>query len=149
MPSLPKYIKTRDEVCAMITAVKDDIDAISLTSGVIGSVEEDEKRAVAVVQAVADFGIPVGVSIYPPLPGTPPQRLKDAGACEVKFNIEAATPTLFHEMCPGLDYAATWEILEDSVRIFGRNRVFSNVILGLGETDARWRPASAVSRRSA
>lgn len=134
----------------MITAVKDDIDAISLTSGVIGSVEEDEKRAVAVVQAVADFGIPVGVSIYPPLPGTPPQRLKDAGACEVKFNIEAATPTLFHEMCPpGLDYAATWEILEDSVRIFGRNRVFSNVILGLGETDARWRPASAVSRRSA
>ena len=117
----------------MIDRVKGDIDAISLTSGVIGSVEEDEARAVAMVRAVAGFGIPVGVSIYP-LPGTP-QRLKDAGACEVKFNIETATAALFHEMCPGLDYEGTWDILKDSVTVFGKNRVFSNVILGLGETD--------------
>ncbi len=134
VPSLPKRIKTREEVTKMIAAVADEIDAISLTSGVIGSVEEDEARAIAMVHAVADFGIPVGVSIYP-IPGTP-QRLKDAGACEVKFNIEAATPALFREMCPGLDYEGTWTILEDSVSVFGRNRVFSNVILGLGETDA-------------
>ncbi|KAF1078509.1 radical SAM protein [Methanogenium sp. MK-MG] len=133
VPTLPKRIKTTEEVCAMIAEVADDIDAISLTSGVIGSVEEDEARAITVAHAVAGFGIPVGVSIYP-LPGTP-QRLKDAGACEVKFNIEAATPALFQNMCPGLDYAGTWAILKESVDIFGRNRVFSNVILGLGETD--------------
>ena len=133
VPSLPKRIKTAEEVVAMIAAVADKIDAISLTSGVIGSVEEDEKRAIAVVHAVAGFGIPVGVSIYP-VPGTP-QRLKDAGACEVKFNIEAATPDLFSRMCPGLDYEGTWKILEDSVTVFGKNRVFSNIILGLGETD--------------
>ncbi|MDE4907923.1 radical SAM protein [Methanogenium marinum] len=134
VPSLPKHIKTTEEVTKMIAAVADEIDAISLTSGVIGSVEEDEARAIAMVQAVAEFGIPVGVSIYP-VPGTP-QRLKDAGACEVKFNIEAATSAIFREMCPGLDYEGTWTILEDSVSIFSRNRVYSNVILGLGETDA-------------
>lgn len=134
VPALAGRIKTAEEVTAMVAAVADEIDAISLTSGVIGSVEEDEKRAVAVVHAVAGFGIPVGASIYP-LPGTP-QRLRDAGACEVKFNIEAATPALFREMCPGLDYEGTWTILEESVFVFGRNRVFSNVILGLGETDA-------------
>jgi biotin synthase-related radical SAM superfamily protein len=134
VPSLPKRIKSTEEVTKMIAAVADGIDAISLTSGVIGSVEEDEKRAIAMVRAVAGFGIPVGVSIYP-IEGTP-RRLKDAGACEVKFNIEAATPALFREMCPGLDYEGTWAILEDSVSVFGRNRVFSNVILGLGETDA-------------
>lgn len=133
VPTLPKRIKSVEEVTAMIARVADDIDAISLTSGVIGSVEEDEARAVAVVRAVASFGIPVGVSIYP-LPGTP-GRLKDAGACEVKFNIEAATEALFRDMCPGLDYEGTWSILEESVSVFGRNRVFSNVILGLGETD--------------
>jgi len=133
VPTLPKRIKSVDEVVAMIEQVRGDIDAISLTSGVIGSVEEDEARAVAVVRAVAGFGIPVGVSIYP-LPGTP-QRLKDAGACEVKFNIETATTALFRDMCPGLDYEGTWDILEDSVAVFGRNRVFSNVILGLGESD--------------
>jgi len=133
VPAFPKRIKSVEEVTAMIARAADDIDAISLTSGVIGSVEEDEARAVAMVRATAGFGIPVGVSIYP-IPGTP-QRLKDAGACEVKFNIETATETLFREMCPGLDYEGTWASLEDSVRVFGRNRVFSNVILGLGETD--------------
>lgn len=133
VPTLPKRIKSVEEVVAMIEQVKGDIDAISLTSGVIGSVAEDESRAIAVVRSVAGFGIPVGVSIYP-LPGTP-ERLKDAGASEVKFNIETATEALFHDMCPGLDYEGTWDILEDSVRVFGRNRVFSNVILGLGETD--------------
>lgn len=133
VPAIPKRIKRVEEVTAMIEQVLDDIDAISLTSGVIGSVEEDEARAVAVVCAVAPFGVPVGVSVYP-LPGTP-QRLKDAGACEVKFNIETATEALFREMCPGLDYEGTWTILEESVCVFGRNRVFSNVILGLGETD--------------
>ena len=133
VPSLPKHIKSVEEVTSMIEQVAGNIDAISLTSGVIGSVEEDELRAIAVVDAVAGFDIPVGVSIYP-IPGTP-QRLKDAGACEVKFNIETATEALFQNMCPDLDYEGTWAILEDSVSVFGRNRVFSNVILGLGETD--------------
>ena len=133
VPTRAGRIKTAEEVTAMIAAVADEIDAISLTSGVIGSVEEDEERAVVVVHAVAGFGIPIGVSIYP-LPDTP-RRLKDAGACEVKFNIEAATPALFQKMCPGLDYEEIWTILEESVYVFGRNRVFSNVILGLGETD--------------
>ncbi|WAI01975.1 radical SAM protein [Methanogenium organophilum] len=134
VPTIAKRIKSVEEVTTMIERVIGDIDAISLTSGVLDSVEEDEARAVAMVRAVAPFGVPVGVSIYP-LPGTP-QRLKDAGACEVKFNIEAATEDLFREMCPDLDYEDTWTILEESVSVFGRNRVFSNVILGLGETDA-------------
>ena len=39
-------------------------------------------------------------------------------------------------MCPGLDYDRLWRVLDRSVELFGRNRVFSNVIIGLGETDA-------------
>jgi biotin synthase-related radical SAM superfamily protein len=38
-------------------------------------------------------------------------------------------------MCPGLDYTLLWHVLDRSVALFGRNRVFSNVIIGLGETD--------------
>jgi biotin synthase-related radical SAM superfamily protein len=53
----------------------------------------------------------------------------------VKFNIEAATPTLFAMQCPGLDYEQLWRVLDRSVELFGRGRVFSNVIIGLGETD--------------
>jgi biotin synthase-related radical SAM superfamily protein len=29
-----------------------------------------------------------------------------------------------------------WQVLDRSVKLFGKNRVFSNVIVGLGETDA-------------
>jgi len=53
----------------------------------------------------------------------------------VKFNLEAATPALFETMCPGLDYDILWRVLDRSVRLFGKNRVFSNVIIGLGESD--------------
>ena len=53
----------------------------------------------------------------------------------MKFNVETATAELFAEMCPGLDYDLVWEVLAASVPLFGKNRVYSNVILGLGETD--------------
>jgi biotin synthase-related radical SAM superfamily protein len=53
----------------------------------------------------------------------------------VKFNIEAATLGLFAKMCPGLRYDLLWQVLDRSVELFGKNRVFSNVIVGLGETD--------------
>ena len=39
-------------------------------------------------------------------------------------------------MCPSLDYRLLWHVLDRSVQLFGKNRVFSNVIIGLGETDA-------------
>ncbi|MCC7555185.1 MAG: radical SAM protein, partial [Methanoculleus marisnigri] len=79
------------------------------------------------------FTLPLGVSIYP-CPGTP-ARLHALGVAEVKFNIEAATPELFTAMCPGLSWEGVWESLSTSVTLFGRGRVYSNVIVGLGETD--------------
>jgi biotin synthase-related radical SAM superfamily protein len=85
------------------------------------------------VHAVRQFGLPIGVSIYP----TPesPKLLASEGITEVKWNIEAATPELFVRMCPHLDLERIWNVLRDSVDLFGENRVFSNVIVGLGETD--------------
>ena len=80
------------------------------------------------------FNLPIGVSIYPT--DKTPDHLKELGVAEVKFNLEAATPELFATMCPGLDYELLWQVLDRSVGLFGRNRVFSNVIIGLGETDA-------------
>ncbi len=53
----------------------------------------------------------------------------------MKFNLEAATPDIFAEMCPDLSWDGIRESLRSSVALFGRNRVYSNVIVGLGETD--------------
>ncbi len=133
VPGLPGRRKEVAEIVEMVGSVADRVDAIAITSGVASSIEEEETYVLDVVAALVPFGLPIGVSIYPgPLT---PARLHALGVVEVKFNLEAATPALFREMCPGLSWEAVWEALQSSVALFGRGRVFSNVIVGLGETD--------------
>ncbi len=133
VPGIRGHRKTTDEILQMIEPVRGEIDAISITSGVAGSVEEEESYVAILVERLSEFGIPIGVSIYPT--SRSPYLFHSLGVTEVKWNIEAATPELFHCMCPGLDYDVILSALACSVPLFGRGHVFSNVIVGLGETD--------------
>jgi biotin synthase-related radical SAM superfamily protein len=133
VPRLSGRRKTIEEIIAMVEAVRHRVRSISITSGVAGSIEEEEAYVLDVVKHLTVFGLPIGVSIYPT--DQTPDRLRALGVVEVKFNIEAATPALFTAMCPGLDYDRLWQVLDRSVALFGKGRVFSNVIIGLGETD--------------
>ncbi len=133
VPSLQGRRRTPEEIEAMVASVMGTISAIALTSGVLESIAEEEEYVCGIVSRLTRFALPIGVSIYP---GSETScRLHQAGAVEVKYNLEAATPALFAEMCPGLPDGSLREILRDAVSIFGRGHVFSNVILGLGETD--------------
>jgi len=134
VPRIAGKRKTIGEIITMVKSVRDRIHAISITSGILTSIEEEETYVLDVVRHLSSFNLPLGVSIYPT--ATTPDRLKELGVTEVKFNLEAATPELFYRMCPGLNYGLLWEVLDRSVLLFGKNRVFSNVIVGLGETDA-------------
>jgi biotin synthase-related radical SAM superfamily protein len=126
--------KNLQEILEMVESVHDSVHAISITSGVLLTIEEEEAYVLDVVKHLLSFNLPIGVSIYPT--AKTPDRLKELGVVEVKFNLEAATPEIFSEMCPGLDYGLLWQVLDRSVQIFGKNRVFSNIIIGLGETDS-------------
>ncbi|HTY53142.1 MAG TPA: radical SAM protein [Methanomicrobiales archaeon] len=134
VPLLAGGTKDPEAIEARVREVLDRVDAISITSGVSGSVEAEERRVLELVKRLVPLGKPIGVSIYPG-PETP-QKLHDLGVAEVKWNLEAATPELFAKMCPGLDYEAIRKALRDSVKLFGKGNVYSNIILGLGETDA-------------
>jgi biotin synthase-related radical SAM superfamily protein len=134
VPKIGGRRKSISEIMGMVESVRHRIHAISITSGVQESIEEEEAYVLEVVKHLAFFNLPIGVSVYPA--EKTPDRLKELGVCEVKFNLEAATPALFAKMCPGLDYDRLWQVLDRSVELFGKNRVFSNVIIGLGETDA-------------
>ena len=134
VPRLGGRRKTIEEIMGMVESVRHRIDAISITSGVLESIEEEESYVLDVVKHLWVYNLPIGVSIYPT--DKTPNRLRAVGVAEVKFNLEAATPGLFAKMCPGLDYDRLWQVLGRSVQLFGKNRVFSNVIVGLGETDA-------------
>jgi len=118
----------------MVESVRHRVGAISITSGVLESIDEEESYVLEVVKHLRVYDLPIGVSIYPT--DQTPNRLRALGVAEVKFNLEAATPELFSKMCPGLNYGLLWQVLNRSVLVFGKNRVFSNVIVGLGETDA-------------
>ena len=122
-----------NEIEHMVRSVFPDIDAISLTSGVLTEIGEEEAYTREVVRRLGIFHLPIGVSIYP-VSGTS-ERLYAAGAMEVKYNLETATAALFAEMCPGLVRDDALAELRVAVPLFGKNHVFSNIILGLGETD--------------
>jgi len=134
VPQMPARRKTVEEIMGLVESVRHRISAISLTSGVMGSIEEEEAYVCEVIDHLRFFNLPIGVSVYPT--DQTPERLRALGVAEVKFNIETATPDLFAKICPGLDYNQVWQVLDRSVELFGKGRVFSNVIVGLGETDA-------------
>lgn len=133
VPLQKKRSKSTEEIIALIRGVYGSIDGISLTSGVIGSIKEEEDRICALIPHLKPFHLPIGVSIYPT--ATTAQRLVALGVDEVKFNIETATGSLFQIMCPGFDRSDIWQALEDAVPLFGKGHVFANLIFGLGETD--------------
>ncbi|MFA6225904.1 MAG: radical SAM protein [Methanoregula sp.] len=133
VPKLGGKRKTIEEIMGMIESVRRRISAISITSGVLETIEEEESYVLEVIKHLRIYDLPIGVSIYPV--DKTPDRLRALGVAEVKFNIEAATLTLFAKQCPGLDYEQLWRVLDRSVELFGKGRVFSNVIIGLGETD--------------
>jgi biotin synthase-related radical SAM superfamily protein len=134
VPSCAGRVKTADEIVARVKEVLPRVDGIALTSGVAGSVEAEEARVLEAVRRLVPLGKPVGVSVYP-REGTP-DRLHALGVAEVKFNLEAATPAIFARMCPDLSYDLMQDTLRRSVQLFGEEAVYSNVIIGLGETDS-------------
>jgi biotin synthase-related radical SAM superfamily protein len=138
VPILQGKIKTLDTVLAMVERAQKTgrLKAIALTSGVARSPEEEIDRVIEVVHALRRFNLPIGVSLHPTKDSS--QRLKDAGVIEVKYNVETMDRTIFDRVCSGrkghsLDFIL--ESLRDAVRVFGKNRVSTNFIIGLGETD--------------
>jgi hypothetical protein len=65
------------------------------------------------------------------------QRLRDAGATEIKINVQSPDPDILARVCPGWDLERQHARLREAVEVFGRGRVTTNVIVGLGETDGQ------------
>ncbi|SFT84884.1 hypothetical protein SAMN02910340_02704, partial [Methanosarcina thermophila] len=102
--------------------------------GVAVSPEKEVRRAAEIVkQLTREYDLPIGVSLYPTK--TSSEELYSAGACEIKYNVETMDPVLFRRFCPDLSLDSVLDSLDTAVDVFGRNRVSSNFIIGLGESD--------------
>ena len=136
----PKNVKilTADEIVDLVkdAMIKHHIVSVSLTSGVVGNVDETIGRFVSCVKSLrgAFSDIPIGVEPYVERKEHL-EMLKDAGATEIKINIESPSKKIFSHVCPELNYENIMALLKSAVNIFGRGMVSSNMIYGMGETD--------------
>jgi pyruvate-formate lyase-activating enzyme len=140
-PLTPRGIASRlteDRIVEMIlrAAKEPSFGAVAITGGVGGSPRGTLEKMVRVVgRARRELpDAPIGVEPYVEDPRWV-DELKAAGADELKVNVEAATERLFRRVCPGRDRKVALAALERGVQAFGKGRVASNVIFGLGETD--------------
>jgi len=136
VPKLDGKVKTMDEMLGMISKAHETgrMKAISITSGVEISAEDEVDRAEELIRRLREkYNVPIGVSVYPTADST--RRLKDAGADELKYNVETMDRKLHAQLCPEQDLEYLLDSLREGVEVFGRNKVCSNFIIGLGETD--------------
>jgi biotin synthase-related radical SAM superfamily protein len=63
------------------------------------------------------------------------ELLREAGADEIKINIETFDREIFSKVCPRKDYGQILGSIEYAVAVFGPGHVASNIIIGFGETD--------------
>lgn len=137
-PSEDKHLSTERIMEMLDESVRtQEVDAVSFTSGVVGDVDTTVARFVEVVTAVrARYpDMPIGVEPYVSS-ADHIRALKDAGADEIKINLESPRRDIFERACPDLDYDGITELLKVAVDVFGRGKVISNIIYGMGETDA-------------
>ena len=135
VPKLAGRTKSVEEIVEMVDRAyrTGELRAIAITSGIERSPEEEVARACAVVELLTEYNVPIGVSVYPTSDSSP--RLRAAGAVEVKYNVETMDRRIFKRACADMDLDFVLAALGEAVAIFGRNRVFSNFIIGLGESD--------------
>jgi biotin synthase-related radical SAM superfamily protein len=136
VPILHGRVKTIDEITALVEAAsaRGKITAISLTSGVAESPEKEAAYLTQIVRhLVGRFDLPIGVSIYPTATST--EDLHAAGTSEIKYNVETMDREIFRRVCPNLSLDEILVALKGAVEVFGKNKVSSNFIIGLGETD--------------
>jgi MoaA/NifB/PqqE/SkfB family radical SAM enzyme len=119
-----------------ISSRQKEFEAVAMTSGIPESVSRTNGEMLELVREVRrQFArIPIGVETYIEDPGDI-LKFRHAGATEMKINVEAWPEERFGKVCPNRDFGSTIAALEKAVEIFGRGKVTSNILAGLGETD--------------
>lgn len=141
-PSLDRRITKGldpDKVVSLILNMAEqrpDMKAVAITSAVVKDPQSTVDKLAYVVSKVREKlpDMPIGVEPYIDRPEQVDQ-LKSAGADEIKLNIETFDRDIFEKVCGEQDLDQILEALGYAVKVFGRGKVTSNIIVGMGETD--------------
>lgn len=130
---------TPEKIVQMIldSSNRPDFKAVALTSAVVKTPELTVDKMIFIVTEVRKAlgnDMPIGVEPYVDSLDQI-DRLKKAGADEFKLNLETNDPHIFQKVCGELDTDWIMKALAHAVRVFGRGKVCSNIIIGMGESD--------------
>lgn len=113
-----------------------DFQSVAITSGIVGSPKKTLDEMVNIITRIRENlrEIEIGVEPYV-MDEEDLKRLYSAGATEIKINIETFDKEIFDRICPQLDYDHVIKMLTQAVSVFGRGKVTTNILIGLGESD--------------
>jgi molybdenum cofactor biosynthesis enzyme MoaA len=141
--SLPKarllkgYNKEKFVKLILKAANRKDIHAISLTAGIYPNITKILQKICYIIlnirENLPDISIGVETCIFK---DSEILTLKNAGADEIKINIQIPDKILFEKICPEFNYKDVLKRLKKAVEIFGKGKVASNIIYGIGESDS-------------
>lgn len=121
---------------AVTASTEKGFTGVALTSGVERSPAETVERLARLIQRIREElpSTAIGVEPYVTRPDHI-DMLLEAGADEIKINIESFDRDVFGKICPDRDYDVILHCINHACEVFGRNSVGSNIIFGLGESD--------------
>jgi biotin synthase-related radical SAM superfamily protein len=129
---------TDDRIVEMVldASRKEGFQSVAFTSAVAHSPAMTIRRMAGLVRRVrAELpDAPIGIEPYATRPDEV-DMLKEAGADEIKLNIETFDRDIFEKVCGDMDLDQILHAVNHAGEVFGRNRVCSNIIFGLGEDD--------------
>jgi radical SAM protein (TIGR04043 family) len=116
----------------------DGVRQMVMTTGTTIGPDRGARNLVRCVRAVLDAvpGLPIQVQIEPPGDLDVLAELREAGATAIGIHVESCDDEVRRRWMPGkgsvpmAEYEAAWD---EAVRLFGRNRVSSYLLIGLGE----------------
>lgn len=116
----------------------DGVKQMVMTTGTTAGPDRGARNLVRCVRAVQQAvpGLPVQVQIEPPAELSVLRELHEAGATAIGIHVESMDDEVRRRWMPGkgsvpmAEYEAAWD---EAVRVFGRNRVSTYLLVGLGE----------------
>ena len=132
-------VKTPDQLAEVCTAAHKYDGAVDVTL-TTGSINRRDRGALYISRCAAAIkdasGLPIQVQFEPPDDLAVLEHVRDAGVDAVGIHIETFDPDVLAQVAPGKaqcgieGYFRCWE---RAVELFGRGRVTTYVILGMGE----------------